>query len=155
MKALSLLQPWASLIAFGEKKIETRSWKTSYRGELYIHSSAKFPLDCRDICRSYPFWQALEKRQINIGTTSRGLTIDLPTGVIIAKCNLIDCKRIISFENKHTFGGVATLEDGSEVRADETFYGDYTPGRYAWILEDIEKLQNPIPAKGKLSIWEF
>ena len=34
MKVLSLLEPWASLIKENKKKIETRSWKTSYRGEL-------------------------------------------------------------------------------------------------------------------------
>src|SRR5215212_7218280 len=39
MKVLSLLQPWASLVVMGLKKIETRSWQTSYRGELLIHAS--------------------------------------------------------------------------------------------------------------------
>lgn len=41
MKVLSIIEPWASLIANGKKSIETRSWKTSYRGELYIHASKK------------------------------------------------------------------------------------------------------------------
>lgn len=40
-KALSIMEPWATLIKEGVKHIETRSWKTSYRGELYIHASAK------------------------------------------------------------------------------------------------------------------
>jgi hypothetical protein len=39
MKALSIKQPWANLIASGEKTIETRTWKTSYRGPLLIVSS--------------------------------------------------------------------------------------------------------------------
>ena len=41
MKVLSLIEPWATLIKEGKKVIETRSWKTSYRGELYIHASSK------------------------------------------------------------------------------------------------------------------
>ena len=41
MKALSVRQPWASLIAFGEKTIEVRSWSTSFRGRLLIHASGK------------------------------------------------------------------------------------------------------------------
>ncbi len=41
MKAISILQPWASLVALGHKKIETRSWNTKYRGELLIHASKK------------------------------------------------------------------------------------------------------------------
>ena len=35
MKVLSIIEPWATLIASKQKYIETRSWKTSYRGELY------------------------------------------------------------------------------------------------------------------------
>ncbi len=41
MKALSIRQPWASLIARGEKTIEVRSWSTSYRGPLLICAGAK------------------------------------------------------------------------------------------------------------------
>ena len=42
MKALSVKQPWASMIANGEKTIELRSWQTRYRGKLMICSS-KYP----------------------------------------------------------------------------------------------------------------
>lgn len=41
MKALTLCQPWASLIAWGEKQYETRSWSTDYRGLLAIHASKR------------------------------------------------------------------------------------------------------------------
>src|SRR5690554_6301238 len=41
MKALSIKQPWASLIAYGIKDVENRTWKTSYRGRIYIHASGK------------------------------------------------------------------------------------------------------------------
>lgn len=41
MKALSLWQPWASLIADGRKKIETRYWQLLYRGPLAIHAAKK------------------------------------------------------------------------------------------------------------------
>ena len=41
MKVLSLRQPWASLIADGSKTIETRTWRTDYRGPLAIHASAR------------------------------------------------------------------------------------------------------------------
>jgi len=43
MKALSLWQPWATLVAMEEKRIETRCWKTDYRGELAIHATMKRP----------------------------------------------------------------------------------------------------------------
>jgi hypothetical protein len=41
MKALTLIQPWATLVALGEKQIETRSWDTKYRGPLAIHAGKK------------------------------------------------------------------------------------------------------------------
>lgn len=41
MKVISLKEPFATLIMNGDKKIETRSWKTNYRGELFIHASGK------------------------------------------------------------------------------------------------------------------
>ena len=41
MKALSIKQPWASLIAKGIKDVENRTWKTKFRGKVYIHASSK------------------------------------------------------------------------------------------------------------------
>ena len=41
MKTLSIRQPWASLIAFGEKTIEVRSWNTAFRGRILVHSSGR------------------------------------------------------------------------------------------------------------------
>jgi len=44
MKALSIKQPWANMIASGEKTIETRTWSTEYRGPLLIVSSKNPPI---------------------------------------------------------------------------------------------------------------
>lgn len=41
MKAISLWQPWASLIAAGVKSIETRGWPTNYRGQIAIHAAKR------------------------------------------------------------------------------------------------------------------
>jgi hypothetical protein len=43
MKAITLHQPWATLVAIEQKKIETRSWPTSYRGPLAIHAAKTMP----------------------------------------------------------------------------------------------------------------
>jgi hypothetical protein len=157
MKVLSLIQPWASLIAFSEKKIETRSWATKYRGPLLIHASANFPRDCKEICMQRPFGNVLSLHgftpirngKIQIRNSENK---ELPVGMIIAKCNLVDCKKIVSEESYHD---IACLEGGPDVFGNEYFFGDYTPGRYAWILEDIEILEHPIPAKGKLGLWNY
>jgi hypothetical protein len=41
VKGLSVKQPWAGFIADGRKTIETRTWKTDYRGPLLICASAR------------------------------------------------------------------------------------------------------------------
>lgn len=142
MKVLTLIQPWATLIALGEKKVETRSWKTSYRGPLLIHAGKKAD---KEACEEYSIKGVLQLH----GYTSE----NLPKGLIIAKCNLIDCIEIdlgTDPQNRRAY-----LKNGGRVQGNEYSFGDYTPGRYAWVLENIELLKQPIPAKGKLSLWEF
>ncbi len=72
MKVLSIKEPFASLIANDIKHIETRSWKTKYRGELYIHASLTK--------------QKLDKRIIKLNSM-----VKPKPGFILCKCNLVDC----------------------------------------------------------------
>ena len=44
MKAITVWQPWAQLLAEGKKHDETRSWRTNYRGEILIHAAKKDPI---------------------------------------------------------------------------------------------------------------
>lgn len=130
MKVISIKEPWASLIKEGIKNIETRSWPTKYRGELYIHASKK----------------VLTKKERLIYETQLSLlkNIDLKYGYIIAKCDLVDCK-------------LMTEELIREVKQNNIEYmcGEYKVGNYAWYLENIVKLKKPIIAKGQLGIWNY
>ena len=129
MKVLSLTEPYATLIKIGVKKIETRSWKTSYRGKLYIHaSSTKIPKEYKN-----------NKELMNLVNVN-----ELNFGNIICSCNLVDC---IEMTDKFI----------EEVKKNKEEYicGVYKVGRYAWILEDIKVLENPILAKGHLGIWNM
>jgi len=130
MKVLNLQEPWASLVKEGCKRIETRSWRTNYRGELYIHASQR-----KLTAREYDLY--VEQLGLLRGT-------EFVYGAIIAKCRLVDCR-------------LMTGELIAEVKKDraEFLCGEYKPGRYAWILEDVEALEMPIPAKGQLGIWTF
>ncbi|WP_410513266.1 ASCH domain-containing protein [Paenibacillus sp. BR2-3] len=133
MHCLTIRQPWATLIALGEKKFETRSWNTSYRGELAIHAGKKID---KAICRQEPFKSVLSKH---------GYTEDnLPVGVIIAAGLLEECYEITRSENGEGW-----------VSGKEYDFGDYTEGRFAWKLEGMTPLNHPIPAKGRLSLWEY
>ncbi|GKX29027.1 hypothetical protein SH1V18_15070 [Vallitalea longa] len=139
-KALTIIQPWATLIAMKAKKIETRSWKTKYRGEIYIHAGKKID---KDFC-----YEEIAKKVLNM----HGYNIDnLPTGVVIAKANLIDCAKVVDSQE------YSALLEGDKlytVSNYEFHFGNYELGRYGWILDDIQ-LIDPIPAKGQLSIWNF
>ena len=134
MKAISLLQPWASLIAIGAKRIETRSWSTKYRGPLAIHSSKGFTKLLRDLCNTQPFKSVLTKAGFNID--------NLPLGKIVATCELVDCIKMTP--------GFVDI-----VNHPELDFGEYAVGRYAWILKNVKQLDKPIPAKGALSLWEW
>ncbi|MBU2700609.1 hypothetical protein Ga0466249_001701 [Sporomusaceae bacterium BoRhaA] len=89
MKAITILQPWASLIACGEKKIETRLWPTKYRGPIAIH--AGLGKQHIDLCRQQLFWANLWPYEI-AAQYSLQERIDkfLPLGAVIAIADLVD-----------------------------------------------------------------
>ena len=123
MKVISLTEPYATLIMDNKKKIETRSWKTDYRGELYIHAGKGVDKKRMDMISDYNLKYLL--------------------GYIIAKVNLTDC---ILVDEK--------MSDELRKSNPKVYTHDYT-GYYAWKLDDVEILENPIEANGKLSIWNY
>ena len=130
MKVISLTEPYATLIKEKKKYVETRSWKTNFRGEIYIHaSSTKIP-------ESYLNNKELMDLVANI---------DLNFGYIICKCKLVDCLYMTK----------EYVLDMKENHYSEYICGQYEDGRYAFILEDIEILENKVPTKGKLNIWNY
>ena len=165
MKVITLTQPWATLVAIGAKRIETRSWATKYRGPLLIHAAAGLgPGGKRAFyarCYSTVFGNALAPaikgtREIAGYTIPHFDAGKLPRGAIIARANLI---RIVETDDL-LVDGRASVITGQGIETwhlsdQEVSFGDYTPGRYAWLLADVQPLATPIPAKGKLGLWEF
>lgn len=151
IQVLSLLQPWATLVAVGAKKIETRSWRTEYRGPLAIHASKRMGGAEQVMCDYPPIRDALRAAGITAWS-------ELPLGAIIATCTLVSCLHIVEqpfFQqdlerNYHPHPGVMTPPEKPERD-----FGDYGPGRYAWLLADVVALPEPIPARGSLGLWTF
>jgi hypothetical protein len=137
-RVLSLKQPWATLVSIGAKRLETRSWETKYRGPLLIHASKAFPYECRELCFETLFLAALGNAGV-LPKADEGFQDCLPLGSIIARVQLVDCFQI----------RMSNRPGGAEFA-----FGDYTPGRFAWKLDNVEPLE-PIPAKGSLGIWTF
>ena len=143
IKALTLWQPWASLMALEEKKIETRSWATNHRGLLAIHS-AKRKLG------------GSEKKLIGHANLALGINIDyhIPFGQVVCVVNLIDCVR-----TQLAVGGARADFFETHGAKNETVFGDYSLNRYAWITEmvyvvpDVVKLR--FEASGKQGLWDW
>ncbi len=153
MKALTLTQPWATLVALGAKRIETRSWGTPYRGPLAIHAAKGFPPEAKALCLMVPFYNALKKGGRHISHTIMAppegvVPHDLPLGAVVATCHLVGCYR-----TEDPFIRIL-LETGTGAPFEQTF-GDYSPGRWAWVLDGIKPLPEPIPARGALGLWEW
>ena len=166
MKALTLTQPYATLIAIGEKRIETRSWKTSYRGKLALHAAkgfgkgGKFEFLCT--CGKEPFESVLTRHTeavIAKGIDTFQLAKILPFGAIVATCDLVAIKRIgfdeLSFPDGENFYINKTIANIWYLNDQERAFGDYNPGRYAWLLANVKKLETPIPTKGALGLWDW
>lgn len=145
MRAITIIQPWATLIALGEKQYETRSWSTKHRGQIAIHAGKKIDK------------QACEVPEIKAALARHGYTADnLPTGAVVAVAELNECFRVL----RDVLGGVVVLQ--AETRKthfntlDKEFsFGWFDSGRYAWELRDVQSLENPIPSKGQQGFWNW
>lgn len=140
VKALSLWQPWASLIAVGEKQIETRSWATNYRGPLVIHAARKWSADLEMLCHGHPFYGALRQIAPN-GIMPPAFQQLLPFGVALC---VVDLRAV------HRTDLVV-----DSISSKELAFGDYTPGRYAWILANVRLFPEPIPWHGAQGLWNW
>jgi hypothetical protein len=139
MKAISLREPWATLIAHGLKRWETRSWYTSYRGSLAIHATKRRP-------RWDEINPTIEQALFDVGY--RGLA-ELPLGCVICIVNLVDCEPTDEVVKRTFFQEIAREPLGRELH-----FGDYTPGRFAWQM-DTPILVRDIPARGSQGFWEW
>lgn len=164
MKALTLWQPWASLIAVNAKTIETRSWSTKYRGSLAIHAAKRL---MKGDTAALELWWA-NRDQLGSQATEGAV---MPYGAVIAVCQLVDVVPILWMGEQSNLRRVEVCDSGalwlSEPDPDDTGeeataeitdqrpYGDYTPGRYAWVLGGILPVFEPQPAKGAQGLWEY
>ncbi|CAL2094900.1 ASCH domain-containing protein [Tenacibaculum sp. 190524A02b] len=138
MKALSIKQPWASLIAHGIKDIENRTWYTNYRGKIYIHSTAK------EAGSLYELLSDEQLQQMNNILTSETLP-HRPNSSIIGEVEIVDCVL-----NHNSIWAEATF-----IPIDETEGYPEKP-IYNWVLRNPVLYDTPVTGvKGKLSLWEY
>lgn len=155
---ITLWQPWASLIADGYKEFETRSWETNYRGTLLIHAAKrKFVHD-----EMYQISQAAEGTGMLHDQLQKYWVQGVPYGAIVATCQLTDCllmsAQLPKLVNENA-GEIAMVAEQTAfgiagVQPLEIAVGLWEPGRFAWKLENIRKLEQPIIASGHQGLWK-
>lgn len=157
MKALSLLNPWAVLTVTAieggrmAKMFETRSFKTNYRGPLAIHASKGTVAKSATVqtVMSPPFLNVLKLRADLALKDDPAMWCKeewdcvMPRGVMLGICRLTECWPV-----EEALAHPLMTEQ-------EKQFGDYSPGRYAWLLEDMKPFVKPVPAKGSLGLWEW
>ncbi|GDZ95132.1 hypothetical protein PA905_33710 [Planktothrix agardhii CCAP 1459/11A] len=131
MQALTIHEPWASLLVKGKKQFETREWQRNYRGLLAIHSG-KQSVDIED----YPL--GLDEILDELGVSQTDLNNN--KGKIIAIAKL---KAIIPMTNQF-------IKQQTDL---ERLTGFWQPGRFAWELTNIKPLSEPIAARGMPGLW--
>lgn len=143
MKGLTLTQPWATLVAIGAKKWETRSWQTYYRGPILIHAAANFPKSAKVLCAQpvfeEPLMLSLRENKAGHFYIADVIKDKMPLGQIIAIGYLARCVRCPEVMDTLSF--------------EERQFGHYTAIRYAWEIKDVVALRQPIRHKGILGLW--
>jgi hypothetical protein len=138
MKAISLWQPWASLMALGAKTIETRPRRTHIRGDVAICSTKTQPPGGLDRMMQEPFRTALGIDAIEPDAPN---IIDLhrhfPNGYVLCVVEIYAC---LTSEWLAQKGGVTEQEFA---------FGNYAAGRYAILTRNLRRLRDPVPVKGR------
>jgi hypothetical protein len=88
----------------------------------------------------------------------------MPLGAVVPTCQLVDCvpirdRHTVPLERQVTVGhGTISLDEDyclDEDKTGQSPYGNFAPGRFAWLLADIEPLAQPVPTRGKQRLWEW
>lgn len=164
MKAITIYQPYASLIAEGHKHFEPRSFYTKYRGPIAIHSARIIDPDVfRFLLCPISTVRELERCGVNAYNVEH-----LSRSHIIAMAELVDIWEV----EKRTTGGEIVLRKlkndnhqyHCQFRPTETIItldskeaalGDWRTGCYAFEFRNVKPLPEPIPAKGAINLWNW
>ena len=142
MRALTLHQPWATLIALGIKTIETRSWPppSGLLGQtIAIHAGRKLQPN------PGPQIETILRQTHGDHWRRR-----LPAGAVVVTATIRDACQIAG-------PAAATgcfVTHGRHIVATDP-YGDFSAGRWLWFLSDIKALPEPIPATGRQRLWHW
>lgn len=134
MKALSLTQPYATLVVLALKEWETRSWATRFRGVVYIHAAKNFPKWAREQTNYPVFKDALAPFGYSSST-------QFPLGQIIGKVEIVGCEPTHDVEPR--------------ISPRERAFGDYSENRFAFEMRNPVAFKRYVTVRGALGIWNI
>lgn len=150
MKALTVRQPSASLLALGIKTTETRSWAppTHMHGQRMAIHAARSKVARKDLRLLSKFKHRDMPRVFQV-----------PYGAVVATARLVTAFRV----GTHTPDGMFALCDSSHTDycpgnwhvIDIDSLGDFSLGKWVWVFDRIERLDPPMEANGHQNLWEW
>ncbi len=150
-KLIVLTEPWATLMAIGAKRWETRSWGTNYRGPIAIASSKNYPRECRELARTAGFAIQL--------SYARDCWSALPEDTLGHVLCVVDLRSVFQVKldmvtptPPQWIDHAKRQLDATEPGAHELAFGDYSSGRRIWMTRDfrpgLRRLITPVAAVG-------
>lgn len=132
MKAYTVYQPYALATVAGLKHYETRPRRTNIRGRVAVHAGKLDTIQATKRLSDADFWGLME---------AVGGKTELPRGAIVGTVEIVDCVPVEEIVN--------TLTER------ERLLGDFSPGRFAWVLQNPVMFDTPIPARGQQGWWNW
>lgn len=132
MRAFTVYQPYAYAIVAGWKLHETRSRRTNIRGRVVVHAGKASLNRAARTLSTKAFWELL-------GAVNG--KIDLPMGAVVGTVEIVDCLPVEEI--------IPTLTERERV------LGDYSPGRWVWVLRNPVMFHTPVPVRGKQGWWNW
>ena len=140
MKAFTVYQPYAYSIVAGLKGNETRPRRTNIRGRVAVHAGKLDPWRS-GILEKGIMPEIEELLAISQGKDPTKEFAYLPLGVVVGTVEIVDC--------------VPVEEVVNTISERERLLGDYSPGRFAWVLKDPIIFDNPVSARGQQGWWNW
>lgn len=131
MKALTISQPYASLIASGEKWVENRGWHLHYRGWIAIHAGKGTQYLTTHELRRYP------------------------TGCVLAKAEAIACIFVGDGDPRRSQPREVRIMEAAGISLDVMLAHKHTEGPCCIVLRDVRRYREPIPCAGKQGLWDW
>lgn len=173
MKAISLWQPWASLVAVGAKPYETRSWappEALIGQPIAIHAAKRVDREAVGLAEDVAYGQHGHDLADNLEASMAGVPDShmgvfghaaFPVGCVVAIARLDAAFHLGEIAQGTAVPAASTtrrlisrpMPGCFTVRIDE--YGDYSPGRWAWLFREVQPLTPPVPAVGRQGFFDL